>query len=59
MCHYTILTETQKNILQMKLGDIVYYITFYTGIHYLVKTISKKLGKDCGCDKRRDQWNSL
>jgi hypothetical protein len=43
----------------MKLGDIVYYITFYTGIHYIVKTISKKLGKDCGCDKRRDQWNSL
>ncbi len=43
----------------MKLGDLVYYITYYTGIHWLVKKISKALGKDCGCDKRRDEWNDI
>ncbi len=41
----------------MRLGDLVYYITYYTGINWLVKKISKALGKDCGCDKRRDEWN--
>lgn len=43
----------------MKLGDLIYYITFYTGIYWLVKTISKALGKDCGCDKRRSEWNDI
>lgn len=43
----------------MKLGDLVYYITYYTGIHWLVKKISKALNKDCGCDKRRDEWNDI
>jgi hypothetical protein len=32
-------------------------MTYYTGIHWLVKKISKALGKDCGCDKRRDSLN--
>jgi hypothetical protein len=41
----------------MKLGDAVYWITKNTGIHWLVKTISKLLGKDCGCDERRQRWN--
>lgn len=43
----------------MKLGNLVYYITYYTGIHWLVKKTFKIFGKDCGCDKRRDDWNSL
>ena len=43
----------------MRLGDLVYYITYYTGIYWLVKKISKALGKDCGCDKRRDEWNDI
>lgn len=43
----------------MRLGDLVYYITYYTGISWFVKFISKKLGIDCGCDKRRDEWNNL
>ena len=41
----------------MRLGDLVYYITYYTGIHFLVKKISKLLGFDCGCDERRESWN--
>ena len=40
----------------MKLGDLVYYITYYTGIRWIVKKI---WGKDCGCDKRRDEWNDI
>ena len=43
----------------MKLGDLVYKITYYTGIHYLTKKISKLLGKDCGCDERRKKWNKI
>lgn len=39
----------------MKLGDIVYYITKYTGIRY----IYKKLYPDCGCDERRKKWNDV
>lgn len=41
------------------IGDLVYYFTYYTGIHCLVKKISKLLGKDCGCDKRREDWNDI
>lgn len=43
----------------MGLGDLVYYITKYTGIRYIVKKISKLMGKDCGCDKRRNDWNDI
>ncbi len=39
----------------MKLGDLVYYITKYTGIRY----VWKKINPDCGCDKRRQDWNSI
>ncbi len=40
----------------MRLGDLVYYITYYTGIHWLVKKI---WGDRCGCDQRRDDWNDI
>ena len=40
----------------MKLGDLVYYITYYTGIRWIVKKIWRE---DCGCDKRRDEWNDI
>ena len=43
----------------MKLGDLFYYFTYYTGIHWLVKKISKLLNKDCGCDRRREEWNDI
>lgn len=43
----------------MRLGDIVATITKYTGIHWLVKKITKLLGKDCGCDERREKWNQI
>jgi hypothetical protein len=38
----------------MRLGDLVYYITKYTGIRWVVKKI---WGDDCGCDERRIRWN--
>ena len=39
----------------MKLGDLVYYFTKYTGIRY----IWKKIYPDCKCDKRREEWNDI
>tara|TARA_R110000796_G_scaffold34024_7_gene88050 strand:+ start:504 stop:683 length:180 start_codon:yes stop_codon:yes gene_type:complete len=47
-----------KNII-MKLGDLVYKITYFTGIHWMVKKISKLIGRDCGCEKRREDWNNI
>lgn len=41
----------------MKLGDLVYYFTKYTGIRWIVKKIAGK--NDCGCDRRRDEWNDI
>ena len=43
----------------MRLGDLVYYLTKYTGIRWVVKKISNWLEVDCGCDKRRDNWNEI
>jgi|TARA_R110002153_G_scaffold98322_1_gene233336 hypothetical protein len=39
----------------MKLGDLVYFITKWTGIRW----IWKKIDPDCGCDARRDKWNKI
>ena len=41
----------------MKLGDLVYYITKYTGIRWLVKKLIRE--NDCGCDRRREEWNDI
>lgn len=41
----------------MKLGDIVFYFTKYTGIRWIVKKIVGP--NDCGCDRRRDEWNDI
>jgi hypothetical protein len=41
----------------MKLGDLIYYITKYTGIKYLVELYYK--GEDCGCPGRREKLNNL
>jgi len=43
----------------MKLGDLIYYITKYTGIKALVNWYSKYTGKDCGCDERRKKLNKV
>ena len=37
------------------LGDVVYLLTKYTGIRWLVKKI---WGDDCGCDERQEEWNN-
>ena len=37
------------------LGDVIYYLTKYTGIRWLVKKI---WGEDCGCDERQEEWNN-
>lgn len=43
----------------IKLGNLVERITYYTGIKWVVKTVSKWLGVDCGCDKRQQDWNNI
>ena len=39
----------------MRLGDLVYYITYYTGIRWVVW--KKIWGDKCGCDERQKQLN--
>lgn len=46
--------------MKLYLGEIVFVITKYTGIRWIVKKVTKLLGKDdCGCDKRRKKWNDI
>ena len=41
------------------LGDSIEKFTKATGIKKVVDKISKKTGKDCGCNKRKDNLNRL
>ena len=41
------------------LGDTIEKITKATGIKKVVEKISKVTGKDCGCNKRKQQLNRL
>jgi len=43
----------------MKLGDLIYYFTKYTGIKAVVDFFSEKTGVDCGCDDRRKKLNNF
>jgi len=43
----------------MKLGDLIYYITKYTGIKFIVEKYHKFRGSKCNCDKRRKNLNDL
>lgn len=43
----------------MKLGDLIYYITKYTGIKYLVDSWYKYRGTECNCGKRRKKLNEI
>ena len=41
------------------LGDSIERITKATGIKKVVNKISKKTGKDCGCNNRKNTLNRL
>lgn len=41
------------------LGDTIERITKATGVKKVAETISKKMGKDCGCGQRRDSLNRM
>jgi hypothetical protein len=41
------------------LGDTIEKITKATGIKKVVDTISNATGKDCGCEKRKENLNRL
>ena len=43
----------------MKLGDLIFYITKYSGIKYLVDAYHSFKGTKCNCDKRRKKLNDL
>jgi len=43
----------------MKLGDLIYYITKYTGIKYIVETYHAFRGTECKCDDRRNSLNKI
>jgi len=41
------------------LGDSIEKITKATGIKKVVNKVSEVIGKDCGCDKRKNTLNRL
>ena len=41
------------------LGDSIEKFTKATGIKKVVNTVAKKTGKDCGCNKRKENLNRL
>jgi len=43
----------------MKLGDLIYYFTKYTGIKALVDWYHRYTDTDCGCDDRRRKLNDF
>ena len=43
----------------MRLGDLVFYITKYTGTKFLVDKYHKMRGTKCNCDQRRKDWNEI
>lgn len=43
----------------MLLGNAIEKVTTATGVKKVVKTISKKLGVDCRCNKRKESLNNL
>jgi hypothetical protein len=40
------------------LGDAIEKVTTVTGIKKVVDTVSKAIGKDCGCNKRKEALNN-
>ena len=43
----------------MRLGDLIFYITKYTGIKYLVDTWHEIKGTKCECENRRNKLNEI
>lgn len=41
------------------LGDIVYSITWVTGVAWLVGRLAKVTGRSCGCASRRHRLNNI
>lgn len=40
------------------LGDTIEKITVATGVKRIVEKISEATGKDCGCNKRKEDFNN-
>tara|TARA_Y100000385_G_scaffold218442_1_gene227753 strand:- start:997 stop:1206 length:210 start_codon:yes stop_codon:yes gene_type:complete len=61
--HFCIISWRQKgkitNTIDMRLGDLIYYVTKGTGIKYLVDMYHKYRGTKCKCNSRRESLNNL
>ena len=56
------IARKKKNLQKAKavgLGDTVENIMRKTGIKAVVNKLFDKLGKDCGCDKRKEKLNKM
>jgi hypothetical protein len=56
---FTIKNYNMKKEQSKGLGDTIEKITKATGIKKVVEKVSKAVGKDCGCDERKDTLNRL
>ena len=56
---YKAWKEAFDNDTSIGVGDIVEKVTEATGIKKATKKVFDKLGKDCGCDKRKEKLNKL
>ena len=43
----------------MKLGNLIHYITTYTGIKWLVDKYHNYWGTECKCNQRRKKLNEI
>ena len=43
----------------MRIGNIIYYITKYTGIKYIVDKWHEYRGSKCDCENRRESLNNI
>ena len=60
LCHHQlmeIILKNSDNNPSKGLGDTIEKITTATGVKQLVKLASEKIGKPCGCNKRKEMLN--
>jgi len=59
IAHINFVSVMKLNEKSKGFGDTVAKVTRLTGIKSVADAVSKKTGKDCGCDKRRDTLNRI
>lgn len=49
----------KKTVHNAGLGDVVEVVTRKTGVKAAVEAVATRLGRDCGCKKRKDALNRM